>query len=89
MKVSEATVVAVWRCAACHCSTEVPMPKPSGCCPACQRFMWEDVLQPRYDSVNAAIIAALKRKEVGRECLAPSVYVAAQSTTRLNHSERR
>ena len=66
LQVSEATVVAVWRCAACHCSTQVPVPRPSGRCPACRSFTWDDIRRPRPDPVNAAIIADFKRKQEGR-----------------------
>lgn len=38
--------IGVWRCAGCHCSTEVPVPKPTGNCPSCGVYMWDDV-RPR------------------------------------------
>jgi len=61
-KVSEADVVAVWRCAGCHCSTEVPVPKPTGRCPACGLYMWDDIRRPRPDPVISATLAALNRE---------------------------
>ena len=60
---TESRPVAVWRCAGCYCSTELPVPKPSGCCPACGVFMWDDVRMLRRDSINDAMLAARERKE--------------------------
>jgi len=61
--VIETGPVTVWRCAGCHCSTEVPVPKPSGRCPACGVYMWDDLRRPRHDPINDAMLAARERKE--------------------------
>lgn len=65
-QVTETKAVAVWRCAGCHCSTEVPVPKPSGCCVACGVYMWDDVRSPRPDPLNAWMFASCGAKEEGR-----------------------
>jgi hypothetical protein len=61
--VIETRPVAVWRCAWCHCSTEVSVPKPSGRCPACGVYMWDDIRRLRRDTINDAMLAASERKD--------------------------
>jgi hypothetical protein len=62
-EVIETRPVAVWRCAGCHCSTEVFVPKPLDRCPACGVYMLDDIRQLRPDTINDAMIAARERKE--------------------------